>query len=99
MLEVAQGNTIPRKPRWYERVRQIEFFHIERCRADRDWSIRKTAKELELSSTSIWDNLYLARGLRVYPDITRFRSAKEAEKFIYQKDGRKRVPWVLPKTA
>lgn len=97
MLQEVQGTIIPRRPRWYEKAKGIETFHIERCRADRNWSIRKTAKELELSSTSVWDNLYLARGLRVYPDITRFRSAKDAEKYIFQKDKRKRIPWVMPK--
>ena len=99
MLDAAQGNItmIPRRKRWYEMVRELETFHINNCRADRDWSIRKTAKELDCSSTTVWNQLYLARGLRVYPDIIKFKLASQAEKYIFQKDGRKRVSWTLPK--
>lgn len=54
------------KRSWQDRVKAVHFYHLEQLRKDISWSVRDTAKELNMSIGTISENIQLAEFLRSY---------------------------------
>jgi hypothetical protein len=63
---------------WNSRARNIEIFHSHLILHRDKWSIRKTAKILNMSTTSVFEDIQLARFMIRNPSLERFKKRKEA---------------------
>lgn len=68
----------PRQP-WQERVVELEEYVLEN-----ELSMREAGEELGYSAAHIHEDMKLAAGLRVYPDIEKL-GYKEAGAFLRKK--------------
>lgn len=67
---------------WRTRCRDIEIFHSHFILSKNKWSIRKTAKLLNILPSTACEDLQLARFLINDPSLERFRRRKDALAFI-----------------
>src|SRR5215510_12343326 len=74
-----------RRDDWQTQVRQLEEYHLERYYGDKDWSLRRTAEELNRSLGSISEDLRLSLALRIYPMIQEFHTKESAMCWLRQK--------------
>lgn len=75
--------TIKEDKIWHSRARSIEIYHAELMLKRKKWSIRKTAKLLELCPSTVCEDIQLARYLIDDPSLERFKLRKEALKYIH----------------
>jgi hypothetical protein len=73
----------PIKPHWIDRVCAVHEFHINQLKAERSWTIEKTALVLNRSLGSVSQDLLLASWLKTHEkQLKRFRSMKDALEFV-----------------
>jgi hypothetical protein len=60
---------LQKERRWYKRVLIISIFHYKMKMKNRKWSLRHTAKRLQLSVGTISESLLLAKALNEWPQL------------------------------
>lgn len=79
-------DNIPKKEVWQNRCRAVFLYHMERCKLDRSWSIRKTATALGRSTGSVSSDLQLAEYMRNYEEeLSVFKNYTDALMWIEKK--------------
>jgi hypothetical protein len=63
---------------WSDRARNIEIIHTHFMLTKKKWSLRKSAKYLNLCASTVCEDLKLARYMVQDPSIERFKSRKDA---------------------
>ncbi len=76
----------PIKLDWIDRAAQVHNYHVSQVKAEQNWTIEKTAKELNRSVGSVAQDLLIASWLRSHEkQLKRFRSMKDALEYIRNK--------------
>lgn len=95
------------KLRWSDKAREFELFHLGKIANHKvalakgmtirpNWTQRDTARELSVSQPQVLKQLKLALGLRVWPEIERFKTADLAMEYIRKKSKGKSFSWSPP---
>jgi len=63
---------------WSDRARNIEIIHTYFMLTKKKWSLRKSAKYLDLCPSTVCEDLKLARYMTLDPSLERFVKRKEA---------------------
>jgi len=77
--------TVPKKPTWQERVKEVLAYHIQCMHKDRYWTIKKTAKELNRSVGSVSQDINLAYFIRSHPQVENLRTYVQALEWMKAK--------------
>ena len=67
---------------WQSRSLDIEIFHFEMMISRKKWSIRKTAKALELCASTVCEDLMLSKFMLKNPNLSTFRRRKDAVAYV-----------------
>jgi len=71
---------------WRVRVRNIDIFHTHLMLHKKIWSLRKTAKALDLLPSTVSEDLKIARYLSFDPTIERFKYRKDVLKYVKENE-------------
>lgn len=74
-----------KKITWQERVHLVHLFHTSHLKEDANWTIAKTAKELNRSIGRVSEDLTIVRWMRTYPQLEKMKSPQDALEFIKKK--------------
>ena len=74
-----------RKRTWQENAKTIELYHLRQLLEHLSWSERKTARELNRSIGSVSEDLRLSLALRIYPEVSEFKTREEALDYLKRK--------------
>ena len=69
---------IPIKYTWKQNAQMIEMYHLNQYQIDPNWSVRKTAEMLGRSLGSVSEDLKLSLAMRIYPEVSEFKSRQDA---------------------
>jgi len=73
----------PVKKGWIDIAIEIQYFHITQCKDEPDWTIEKTARNLNRSIGSVSQYLLIANWLKTHEkQIRRFKSINDALEFV-----------------
>lgn len=68
---------------WQSRSIDIEIFHFELMLIKKNkWSIRKTAKTLDMCASTVCEDLMLSKFTLKYPDISKIKKRNEALGYV-----------------
>lgn len=92
---------------WQDKAKQYEIFHLGKIISHKfafskgetlrsSWTLRDTANELGVHHTQVLKQLKLAVGMRVYPEIEKFKTAALAAEYIRKKTKGKGLKWSAP---
>jgi len=66
------------KMTWQEKVKMVDLFHRTQLKTDKDWTIKRTSTELDISSGRISEYLLVARFIDSRPRVSTFKKLQEA---------------------
>lgn len=74
---------------WKYFAKMTECFHLRKLLdgnlGNRGWSVRKTALSLDRSLGSVSEDLKLSLALRIYPEVSEFKTRDEAISYLRRK--------------
>lgn len=75
-----------RKLDWLDRAVEVYNYHVGMCKAERNWTIVRTAKDLNRSVGSVSQDITLASWVRTHErQLRRFASMRDALEYIREK--------------
>lgn len=66
------------KMTWQEKIKQVDLFHRTQLKTDKDWTIKQTSKELNISAGRISEYLLVARYIDIKPRVGNYKKLQEA---------------------
>lgn len=82
----------PIKLNWIDRAAQVHSYHISQCKSEQNWTIEKTARELNRSIGSVAQDLMIASWLKTHEkQLRRYRNMKDALDFIRDKKNEQKL--------
>jgi hypothetical protein len=74
------------KVNWLDRAAQVHNYHVSQCKDESNWTIERTARELNRSVGSVAQDLLIASWIKTHEkQLKRFRSMKDALEWVRDK--------------
>ena len=82
----------PVKLNWLDRAIEVRNFHIQQCKSESHWTLKKTATALNRSLSSVADDVLVASWVKTHEkQLKRFDSMREALRFVRAREREMRL--------